>query len=90
MSRTWEELIVIGLLWLVVAVGILPLRLTTWVNNASAAAKMAVLIAAGLVGLVYAGTHGVANPVTAAQLCRAPASASPPWPSSSPTSAASR
>ena len=68
MSRTWEELIVIGLLWLVVAVGILPLRLTTWVNNASAAAKVAVLAAAALVGLVYAARHGIANPVTASQL----------------------
>jgi amino acid transporter len=68
MSRTWEELIVIGLLWLVVAVGILPLRLTTWVNNASAAAKMAVLIAAAVVGLVYAAQHGIANPINATQL----------------------
>jgi amino acid transporter len=65
MSRTWEELIVIGLLWLVVAIGILPLRLTTWVNNASAAAKIAVLLAAALVGLVFALRHGIANPVSA-------------------------
>ncbi len=68
MSRTWEELIVIALLWLVVAVGILPLRLTTWVNNASAAAKITVLLAAALVGLVFALRHGIANPVTAGEL----------------------
>jgi amino acid transporter len=68
MSRTWEELIVIGLLWLVVAIGILPLRLTTWVNNASAAAKIAVLLAAALVGLVFALRHGIANPVSAGEL----------------------
>ena len=68
MSRTWEELIVIGLLWLVVAVGVLPLRLTTWVNNASAAAKMAVLLAAGLVGLALVARDGVANPVAAGEL----------------------
>jgi len=68
MSRTWEELIVIGLLWLVVAVGILPLRLTTWVNNASAAAKMAVLAAAAIVGIAYAAQHGIANPLSATQL----------------------
>jgi glutamate:GABA antiporter len=68
MSRTWEELIVIGLLWLVVVVGILPLRFTTWVNNASAAAKIAVLAAAALVGLVFAARHGIANPVTTSQL----------------------
>jgi amino acid transporter len=63
MSRTWEELIVIGLLWLVVGIGILPLRLTTWVNNASAAAKVAVLLAAGLVGLLLVLRDGVANPM---------------------------
>ena len=68
MSRTWEELIVIALLWLVVAVGILPLRLTKWVNNASAAAKITVLLAAALVGLVFALRHGIANPVTAGEL----------------------
>jgi amino acid transporter len=68
MSRTWEELIVIGLLWLVVAVGVLPLRLTTWVNNASAAAKIAVLLAAGLAGLVLVVRDGVANPVVAGEL----------------------
>lgn len=68
MSRTWEELIVIGLLWLVVAVGVLPLRLTTWVNNASAAAKIAVLLAAGLAGLVLVVRDGVANPVAAGEL----------------------
>jgi amino acid transporter len=68
MSRTWEELIVIGLLWLVVAIGILPLRLTTWVNNASAAAKIAVLLAAALVGLVFALRHGIANPISAGEL----------------------
>jgi amino acid transporter len=63
MSRTWEELVVIGLLWLVVAVGILPLRLTTWVNNASAAAKMTVLLAAGGVGAALMLRDGVANPL---------------------------
>jgi glutamate:GABA antiporter len=68
MSRTWEELIVIGLLWLVVAVGILPLRFTTWVNNASAAAKVAVLVAAGLVGLILMVRYGAANPVKATEL----------------------
>lgn len=68
MSRTWEELIVIGLLWLVVAVGVLPLRFTMWVNNASAAAKIAVLLAAGLVGLLFALRHGVANPLAAHDL----------------------
>lgn len=68
MSRTWEELIVIGLLWLVVAVGILPLRLTTWVNNASAAAKVAVLLAAGGVGLALMARDGVANPLRADDL----------------------
>jgi len=68
MSRTWEELIVIGLLWLVVAVGVLPLRLTTWVNNASAAAKIAVLLAAGFAGLVLVLRDGVANPLVAGEL----------------------
>jgi amino acid transporter len=52
----------------VVAIGILPLRLTTWVNNASAAAKIAVLLAAALVGLVFALRHGIANPVSAGEL----------------------
>jgi amino acid transporter len=68
MSRTSEELIVIGLLWLVVGIGILPLRLTTWVNNASAAAKIAVLAAAALVGLGFAARHGIANPVRSSEL----------------------
>ena len=65
MSRTWEELIVIGLLGSWSPAGILPLRLTTWVNNASAAAKIAVLAAAGLVGLVLVVRHGAANPLQA-------------------------
>jgi amino acid transporter len=61
MSRTWEELIVVGLIWLMVVIGILPMSLSKWVNSASAVVKVAVLVMLGLMGMAYAVKHGVAN-----------------------------
>jgi amino acid transporter len=51
MSRTWAEIIVIALIWLVVGIGILPMSLSKWVNSASAAVKVAVLVMLGAIGV---------------------------------------
>ena len=61
MSRTWAEIIVIALIWLVVAIGILPMSLSKWVNSASAAVKVAVLVMLGVVGVAFVVHHGSAN-----------------------------
>ena len=61
MSRTWAEIIVIALIWLVVGIGILPMSLSKWVNSASAAVKVAVLVMLGVVGVAFVVHHGSAN-----------------------------
>ncbi len=61
MSRTWAEIIVIALIWLVVGIGILPMSLSKWVNSASAAVKVAVLVMLGVVGAAFVVHHGSAN-----------------------------
>jgi glutamate:GABA antiporter len=61
MSRTWEEIIVVGLIWLMVVIGILPMALSKWVNSASAVVKVAVLVMLGVMGLAFALKNGVAN-----------------------------
>ncbi|MCX6363010.1 MAG: amino acid permease, partial [Actinobacteria bacterium] len=40
MSRTWEEIIVIALIWVVVGIGILPMAWSKWVNSTSAVVKV--------------------------------------------------
>ncbi len=61
MSRTWEEIIVIVLLWAIVGVGVLPITLSKWVPNASAAAKVIVLVVLGVAGVAFAIKNGTAN-----------------------------
>ena len=61
MSRTWEEIIVVGLIWLMVVIGILPMSLSKWVNSASAVVKVAVLVMLGVMGAAFAVKNGVAN-----------------------------
>ncbi|MGA2529604.1 MAG: amino acid permease [Acidimicrobiales bacterium] len=61
MSQTWAEIIVIALIWLMVLIGILPMSLSKWVNSASAAVKVLVLVVLGGMGLAYLIHHGSAN-----------------------------
>jgi amino acid transporter len=61
MSRGWEEFIVIALIWVMVGIGILPMSLSKWVNSASAAVKVAVLVMIGLIGAVFVVRNGAAN-----------------------------
>jgi len=61
MPRSAQEIVVIALIWAVVAVGILPITLSKWVPNASAASKMIVLIALGVIGVAFAIKNGTAN-----------------------------
>jgi amino acid transporter len=61
MSRGWEEFIVIALIWVIVGIGILPMSLSKWVNSASAAVKVAVLVMIGVIGLVFVVRNGAAN-----------------------------
>ena len=67
MSQTAAEIIVVALIWAVVLVGILPVTWSKWVNNASAAAKVVVMVGIGAVGIAYAVKHGTANSFSAAQ-----------------------
>jgi len=67
MSRTWEEIIVIVLLWAIVGVGVLPITLSKWVPNASAAAKVIVLVVLGVAGVAFAIKNGTANSFTLSQ-----------------------
>jgi amino acid transporter len=61
MSQTSAEIIVIALIWLMVLIGVLPMSLSKWVNSASAAVKVLVLVVLGAMGLAYAVHHGTAN-----------------------------
>ena len=61
MSQGSAEILVVGLIWLVVIVGVLPVNWSKWVNNASAAAKVLVMAGIGIVGIAYAIKHGTAN-----------------------------
>ena len=61
LSHTEEAVIVLILIWVMVGVGVLPIWLSKWVPNLSAAVKMIVLVALGVVGAAYALKHGVAN-----------------------------
>ena len=67
MSRTWEEIIVVGLVWLMVLIGILPMSLSKWVNSASAVVKVAVLVMLGVMGMAFAVKNGVANSFAAGE-----------------------
>ena len=61
MSQTSAEIVVVALIWVVVLIGILPVTWSKWVNNASAAAKVLVMVGIGAVGIAYAAKHGTAN-----------------------------
>ena len=67
MSQTSAEIIVVALIWVVVLIGILPVTWSKWVNNASAAAKVIVMVGIGVVGIAYAVKHGTANSFAASQ-----------------------
>ncbi len=61
MSRTWEEIIVVALIWVVVGIGILPMAWSKWVNSTSAVVKVLVLLALGIVGVAFVLKSGAAN-----------------------------
>lgn len=67
MSQLSAELVVIGLIWAVVVIGILPVSWSKWVNNASAAAKVLVMVGIGAIGIAYAVRNGTANSFSADQ-----------------------
>ncbi|MCX6372094.1 MAG: APC family permease, partial [Actinobacteria bacterium] len=57
----WEASIVIGMVWAIVAVGILPLSWSKFVPNLSAALKVIVLVGLGVMGVAFAIKNGTAN-----------------------------
>ncbi len=61
MSQNWAEVLVIVLIWVMVLIGVLPMSLSKWVNSASAAVKVLVLVMLGGMGIAYAIHHGTAN-----------------------------
>lgn len=62
----WPQVaIAIGLTWLVVGVGIMRLEVGKWFNNVGAALKVAIILALGIGGIVFAIRHGAANTIDA-------------------------
>jgi amino acid transporter len=61
MSNTWQEIIVLILIWVMVGIGVLPLWLSKWVPNLGAALKMIVLVSLGVAGIAFAIKNGTAN-----------------------------
>jgi len=61
MSRGQQMWAVLALIWVMVAVGVLPLRFSKWVPDVSAALKLIVLVGVGVGGVAYAARHGLAN-----------------------------
>jgi len=60
-SPLWECIIVIGMVWAIVLIGILPLSWSKFVPNLSAAVKVIVLAGLGAMGVAYAAKNGTAN-----------------------------
>ena len=61
-SGKWYQVaIAIVLTWAVVGVGILRLEIGKWVNNIGAVLKVAIILAIGIGGVVFAIRHGSAN-----------------------------
>ena len=57
-----EALVVIGLIWIMVAIGVMPMRFSKWVPNLSAAVKIIIFVVLGLAGVAAAiKTGGLAN-----------------------------
>lgn len=61
MNTTTEMLIVIALIWLMVAIGVMPLWLSKWIPNVSAVLKVVVLIILGIGGIAFMVKNGAAN-----------------------------
>jgi len=61
LSGMAEMAIVLVMIWLMVLVGILPMRLSKWIPNLSAALKVIVLLVLGIGGLAYMLKNGSAN-----------------------------
>ena len=57
----WEAVIVIGLVWAIVAVGVLPLSWSKFIPNLSATLKVIVLVGLGAMGVAFAVKNGTAN-----------------------------
>ena len=57
----WEAVVVIGMVWAIVVVGILPLSWSKFVPNLSAALKVIVLVGLGAMGVAFAIKNGTAN-----------------------------
>ncbi len=66
-SRTQEMIVVLVLIWVIVGVGVLPLRLSKWVPNVTAVVKVVILLALGIVGVAFAIKNGSANSFDLAQ-----------------------
>jgi len=67
LTRTHQMWMVLALIWVMVAVGVLPLRFSKWVPDLSAALKLIVLVGVGIGGVAYASQHGLANSFSAEQ-----------------------
>jgi glutamate:GABA antiporter len=67
LSRNQQMWVVLGLIWVMVAVGVLPLRFSKSVPDISAALKLLVLLGVGVGGVAYAAQHGLANSFAPAQ-----------------------
>ena len=67
MSNFWAAVIVLVLIWVMVGIGVLPLWLSKWVPNVSAALKVIVLVGLGAMGVAFAFKHGLANSFSASQ-----------------------
>ena len=67
LTRTHQMWVVLALIWVMVAVGVLPLRFSKWVPDLSAALKLIVLVGVGIGGVAYASQHGLANSFSAEQ-----------------------
>ncbi|WP_421861309.1 APC family permease [Parvibaculum sp.] len=61
----WSQIVIaIVLTWLTVWINIVQLDIGKWVPNLGAIFKVAIMLAIGIGGFVYAANHGVANELT--------------------------
>ncbi len=67
LSRFWEVVIVLAMIWVIVGIGILPISWSKWVPTVTAVLKVIVLASLGVMGVAYIVRHGSANPFSGSE-----------------------
>jgi amino acid transporter len=65
--RVWEAVIVVALIWLIVALGLLPMERAKWLSGGTAIVKAFVMVVVGVLGIALWAKSGLANPFSGSE-----------------------